>query len=137
MKLLIFAVILLLSAASNISAGEMPDVREGMWEITTQVNMPGMQMSASTHRQCLTQNQFVPQDPQNQNCQVLDVKTTGTTVTWTMKCSEQGSQVEGNGSIAYSGESFSGTFAMKVADPSGKKMTMNSTLTGRRVGNCK
>ncbi|MFP3928787.1 MAG: DUF3617 domain-containing protein, partial [Desulfobacteraceae bacterium] len=69
-----------------------------------------------------------------QDCEVRDVEVSGDTVTWTMRCRSDQGDVESAGRITYHGESFEGTMTTTI---SGSGMTIKSTMTGRRVGECK
>ncbi len=57
----IFIIIISAVSVSYVSAGV--DMKDGKWEITTQMEMPGMPMAmpAFTHTQCMTSEQNVPQ----------------------------------------------------------------------------
>lgn len=60
-----------------------PDMREGLWEITVKMDMPGMpmQMPAMTHTQCITKKDLIPQKPEkNQDCKTISSKTSDNTV---------------------------------------------------------
>ena len=66
------ALVVLLFAFSVSFAGSGPNMQEGKWEITTKVEMPGMPMNMPpmTHTQCLTKDDFVPQNSQSgEECQ--------------------------------------------------------------------
>ena len=113
-----------------------PKFKPGKWEITTETEMVGMpmKMPPQTHTQCLTGEEFVPQNKQPGNeCQISDVKTDGNTVTWKITCSTQGGQMEGSGRITYSNDTFNGTMDM-VMKASG--MGIKNKISGRRVGDC-
>jgi hypothetical protein len=132
-----FAALTILYFTISISfAGSGPNMQEGEWEITTQVEMAGMPMNMPpvTHRQCLTQDDFIPQDSQPGNeCKISNVKVSGDTVTWVMQCSGQGGETKGTGEITYSGTSFKGVIKMIVVQAD---MQMTSKIKGLRIGNC-
>lgn len=129
-------IIVLLAMASICFAG--PSFKEGKWEITTKMTMPGMpmEMPPFTHTQCMTREDFVPENTQPQqgggNCEPVNVKTSGNTVTWSMKCkNEDGSVVTGNGTMTYKNDSFSGSMKM---NQNGMAMTLK--MTGKYIGKC-
>ena len=116
-----------------------PSIQEGKWEIITKMEMPGMpsDMPQQTfvHTECLTKDDYVPQGSQTSgsggDCEIRDVRTSGDTVSWTMHCNTGQGEMNGEGSIAYSGDTFKGT--IKTVMPA---MEMTQHLQGRRIGNC-
>jgi len=119
------------------------DMHEGLWEITTKMEMPGMpmQMPARKHTQCLTKKNMlktmVPKEQaQEEECKITDQKISGNTVTWVMRCSgEDAMEVTGN--TTYHGDTFEGTIIMISNDPEEGKMKMINHISGRRIGECK
>jgi len=133
----IFTVTVILLIAISVSCTDSgPNMKEGLWEITTKMQMQGMDMPPVKHTQCITKNDLVPQGSQQpgQECEITDVKTSGNTVTWTMKCTGQGGEVIGTGEITYSGDSFKGTMSISMPQAN---MEMSSHLSGKRIGSCK
>ncbi len=135
LKKLFIASIILLSAGSVSFAGSALNMQEGLWEITTKTQMPGMDMPPMKHTQCLTKKDFVPQGSQQpgQECKITDVKVEGNTVRWTIECKGQGGEMKGTGKTTYSGDSFEGTMTMSI--PQGN-MNITSQISGRRIGDC-
>ena len=135
-KKLFVASIILIAAISISCGGSGPDINEGLWEITTKMNMQGMDMPPVTHTQCITKNDLVPQGSEQpgQECKIADVKASGNTVTWIMKCNGKGGEVTGTGEITYSGNSFKGTMTISMPQAN---MKMTSNLSGKRIGKCK
>jgi hypothetical protein len=118
-------------------AGPVPDIREGQWEITTKMEIPGMptNMPPVKNTQCLTDKDFVPENSQpGQDCKFPKTKVTGNTVTWTMECKGKGGEMNGTGKIIYSGDSFKGTMKMQVP---GSNMEMTAHMEGKRIGECR
>ena len=118
-------------------ADPVPDIRQGEWEITTKMEIPGMPTNIPPVKttQCLTDKDFVPENSQpGQECKFPETKVTGNTVTWTMECEGEGGKMKGTGEITYSGDSFKGT--MKIQMPQ-TNMEMTSHMDGRRIGDCK
>jgi len=131
------ASIILFSLTSICFADAVPDMREGKWEITTKMEIPGMQTSMPPVKttQCLTKKDFVPENSQpGQECKFPETKVTGDTVTWKMECKGEGGEMKGTGEITYSGESFKGTMKMQMPQ---SNMEMTSHMEGRRIGDCK
>ncbi len=117
-----------------------PNIREGKWEITTKIEIPGMSadmpQQSFVHKECLTKDDFVPEGSRTKgaggNCEIKDVRTKGDTVSWTMQCNTGQGVMDGKGSITYSGDTFEGT--INTVMQGGMKMTQY--LTGRRIGDC-
>lgn len=139
-KKILLAALLLCAGASFCLAGPEPNMQEGLWEITSSIEMPGMPaMAPMKNTQCLTKKDLVPQSQEkSQDCKITQTGMSGNTVTWTMKCSGEGGEVEGTGKITYSGDTFQGTMTMNIQNPGqGGKMQMTQHMTGHRIGNCK
>ena len=136
LKKLFAASIILMAAISTSCADSGPNMKEGLWEITTKMQMQGMDMPPVKHTQCITKNDLVPQGSQQpgQECEIIDVKTNGNTATWTMKCTGQSGEVIGTGEITYSGDSFKGTMTILIPQAN---IEMTSHLSGKRIGKCK
>lgn len=128
-------VLLVLTAVAACSSG--PNMEDGMWEMTTTMEMEGMpagmpQLPPMTHRQCLTSDKMIPtQQKRNQDCEVLEQDISGDTVTWKMRCTTGGMVSEMSGSSTYSGDSMEGSSVMTT-----KGMKMTSHVTGKRLGPC-
>jgi hypothetical protein len=129
-SLILFAFISISFAASGLN------MQEGLWEITTKTQMPGMDMPPMTHTQCLTKKDFVPQGSKQpgQECNITNVKVIGNTVTWSIDCESQGGKMKGTGKTTYSGNSFKGTMTMSMPQVN---MNITSQICGRRIGDCK
>ena len=134
LKRFFFISAMLLFSASAVFAGSDVNMNEGLWEITSEVKMPGMTMPPSTHTQCITKDDLVPQKAQSgQGCQVTDVQYKGDTVSWKIECTGQGGVMTGTGRITYNGDSFVGQ--MKMTMP-GQGMKVTTHMKGRRIGDC-
>lgn len=135
LKKLFAASIILLIAISISFAGSGPNMKEGLWEITTKTKMPGMEMPPMKHTQCITKNDLVPQSSRpGQECKITETKVIGNTVSWTMQCKTQGGEMKGTGKITYSGDSFKGTMIMSMPQAN---MKITSHISGKRIGDCK
>jgi len=119
------------------------NMHEGLWEITTKMEMQGMpmpmQMPARKHTQCLTKmnmmKTMVPKEQdKEEECKITDTKISGNTVTWVMKCSGEDA-MEVTGKTTYHGDTFEGTITMISKDPEEGKMITH--ISGRRIGECK
>lgn len=118
-------------------AAQQGPMRDGRWEITGQMEMPGMKMPETKTTQCITKEQL--KDPastvaglgaNDKSCKASDYKVNGNTVTWKMACT--GAQaMTGDGEMTFSGDSYTGKMTMTMAQGS---MTMKTA--GKRVGDC-
>lgn len=117
-----------------------PNMREGMWEITSKMDMPGsnVAMPQQTVKHCLTKKDVedpkrtTPAGGDQNRCKMTDYKLQGNTATWAVACEGQGS---GTGTITYSGDSYSGSQTMNMKT-SGQAMNMKMNFSGRRIGDC-
>ncbi len=109
------------------------EMRDGLWEITSKMEMPGMpmQMPAVKHTQCLTSKDNVPLDTEH-DCKIKNTDVKGNTVTWEMHCVSEGKPMKSIGKITYKGDTFEGETKMEMDG-----MNMTQHMSGRRIGNCK
>ncbi len=118
---------------SNISMAM--NMKEGLWEITVQMEMPGMpmKMPPQTHTHCMTKKDMVPQKEEpGQQCKMLKHDVKGDTVTWVMECKTPEGIAVSNGRVTYKGTAFDGVINMKHA---GMEITQN--MKGRWIGQCR
>ena len=104
-----------LAVAPLLAQGPM---REGRWEVTAQMEMPGMKMPASVTSQCITPEQL--KDPANGlpsapggSCTATDYKRDGNKVTWKMACTGQ-MAMTGDGELTFAGDTYTGTINAKM-----------------------
>ena len=116
----------------SLAANEM---RDGLWQITTQVEMAEMpmQIPATVIKHCYTKDdvkvreKFIATD---KNCKVTEMKTTGNKVKWSMKCTGENAGTM-TGETVFAGDSYASVMRMKAE---GHNMTMK--VKGKRLGNC-
>jgi hypothetical protein len=128
------AVLLVLAIPTFAASPQKP----GEWQITTEMDMPGMpmKMPPMTTKVCLTQadidnpERSVPKVRDDQNCKVSDYKIDGNTVSWSMKC-EGKKPLTATGEIIFAGDSYTGSMKMKDGD---REMSMK--YSGKRTGEC-
>lgn len=122
-----------------IGCSSGPDMKEGEWEISTEMGMKGIpiKMPAMSHTQCLTKDDLIPQgeNQQQANCSVSEQKVEGNTVSWKMVCTEGSTETKSEGFITYSGVLFSGKVDITISGGP-VSMTANSTITGKYLGPC-
>jgi hypothetical protein len=126
-----------LSLIFAVAAFAAPNYQEGLWEITTTMNMPGMpkeMMRPMKQQVCMTKQNAVPQPQQKgeQQCKITNQRTVGNKVFWTMTC--KGGTVS-NGEITYSKTSYDGSQTTTTSQ-GGKLMTVKSTMSGKYIGPC-
>lgn len=110
------------------------NMKDGLWEITTTVEMPGMpagMMKPQTLTTCLSQKNSVPKGKNETDCTIKDIKTEGNTVSWTVVCKEATSK----GKITYAGTTYEGTTESTIKQD-GKDMTIKTTMKGKHIGPC-
>ena len=131
--LIILAVLLSVLWTANVRA----EFKEGLWEITTQVEIKGMPpMPPNTISQCITKKDPVPQtNDKNYDCRITDQKISGDTVQYTVECKGKEGEMKTSGTSTYTGTSMKGT-ATTVFKMEGQEMQMESKTTGKYVGNC-
>ena len=140
MRPLILAVAAVLVILTSQLAGAEVNMKDGLWEITTSIEMPGMPMAMQpiTVTQCLTKDNMVP-EPQEQGaaCKVADMKQSGNTISWNVKCVSDGETMTSKGHITYSGTTFSGTIVSEAPTGMGAGPTTFTTkMQGRFLGPC-
>ncbi len=132
----------LVSAPAHAAA---PNMKDGLWEITVKMEMPGMPagMKPQVRQQCFTKKDLedprktAPSggDPKDNRCQMTDYKMQGNTATWNMACKGEDAMT-GSGSMTYSGTSYSGTNKMTMKH-GGQAQNMTMNYSGRHLGECK
>jgi hypothetical protein len=132
-KILITVLAVLLVPTVSFAAETM---REGLWEITTKMEMPGMpmKMPPTVTKHCYTKNDVSDQRKiisRDRNCSVTDLKTSANKVTWKMKCTGENAATM-TGETVFGSDSYSSVMKM---NSHGQNMTMK--VKGKRLGNCK
>jgi len=142
MKIFNSVIPLLLVLFSAAACSDGPILNDGEWEMTTQMEIPGMAkelggqehgLPPMIHHQCLSSDMMVPtQERRNKDCENMKQDISGNTVTWSMRCTTNGVASEMSGESVYSGNTMKGTMQMSTQ---GTKMI--SHVTGKRIGPCK
>lgn len=137
--LLLGSLCLILSQIAT--ADSLPDIKEGLWELTFKPEIAAMPtaMLPVTSQHCL--NKKAAGDPQtllqNNQCEILNLNQQPNLLTWDMRCQQQGIQMTGDGKVNYSHESFNGTFNMTMQGEGAGAMKITTQTSGRYLGNCK
>jgi hypothetical protein len=131
-----YALALLALAAVPALAAEHPQ-KPGKWQLTMQMEMPGMpvKLPPVTMEMCITEEDLqdpqkaVPNDPKS-DCKVGEYKVDGNTVTWTVDCPKN--QMKGSGEITFSDDSYDGSMEMTMGE-----QQMKTKYSGKWLGECK
>jgi hypothetical protein len=135
-KNIIFLAAVAFVALSCISVFAASEMRAGMWEITSSIDMPGMpvQVPPTVVRHCYTKEDVQDQKKvvanKNADCTVTDMKKSSNKVTWKMQCTGKGKGTF-SGETIFGGDSYESTMNMQSE---GRSMTTRSKA--RRIGNC-
>ena len=124
---------ILMFAGTNCLAGSGPNMQEGLWEITSKMEMMGLNMPAVKHNQCITKKNAVPDSSQqDQECKLVNTTVKGDTVKWNMVCDSPEGKSTMNGEITYHGDTFKGFLKIDM-----QGMEMIQHMNGRRIGECR
>jgi hypothetical protein len=132
-KFFVLVVVFLLFLFSNISLANGMNMKEGLWEITMQMDMPGMQMPPQKFTQCITKDKAIPEDPdtEDKSCKMEYKKITGDTIIWKVVCKDKEGKFTSEGKITYKGNTLVGEIKSKSDG-----MEMTQKMTGKWVGQC-
>ncbi len=130
-----FAVFVLVSLPTTILAAD--GIREGMWEITTKMEMPGMpmEMPPTTIKHCYTKEEVKDQKNminRDKNCTIIDFKKSGNKVSWKTKCTGKNAGMF-SGETVFSGDSYESVMTMQL-DANKSHSAMN--MKGKKIGDC-
>ena len=135
------AIVLVLFTLFFCATMALAEMKEGLWEMKTTMEMPGMpmKMPATTTQTCISKNAMVPkpsaQKGQEQECKVKEQKITGDTVTYAMECTGKGGMsTEITGEMTYKGDAMEGISKMTVKGPT--PMEMSTKVSGKYIGPC-
>ena len=124
----LFSGMVLLGAISSVWAADSDE----LWEMTTKMDMPGMEMPAMKHTACLPKGGAYKPDksPQDKNCEMTDIKVSGNTTKWKMHCSGKDA-VDGSGEMTRTADTMHGTTKISM-----KQGQMTQVMSGKRIGTC-
>jgi Protein of unknown function (DUF3617) len=139
MKARLSSIVLLSAALSLTALAQQLPMREGNWEVTMKMSMPGMgmEMPPMKQTQCITAAMIkdpqasVPTGPGGSDCKVSDYKFSANTASYTVTCTKP-APMTAVGEMKYSGsDAYTGTITV---DSGGQKMSM--AYDAKRVGDC-
>ncbi|MDH4326696.1 MAG: DUF3617 domain-containing protein, partial [Betaproteobacteria bacterium] len=103
-----------------------------LWDMTTRMEMAGMQMPATSQQICMKKGEQRAEDlQQDKNCKVTEQKVVGNKMTWTIVCTGKDA-MSGTGEMTRTADSMDGRMRMKTSDGD----EMNIVYTGKRAGGC-
>jgi len=128
------SIVLFIFSGSAIAS---PNVNEGLWEITSKMELPGIPMTIPpvVKTECLGKDKLIPKTGKVENCQeckISNVDIKGNTVKWHEECDSPEGKVIVDGEIVYNGDSYIGVIKIKQGN-----MRMTNKISGKRIGPCK
>ncbi len=132
-KIIILSIISLFLLFGN-AIGQRPNLKEGLWEITTTIEEQGMpqEMLRRTYKHCLTKKDYIPyKEESDKECKVKKIEVKGDTVTWTIECKDEEGTSTVNGKVTYKGDTFEGFIKFKDSE---EEITMS--IKGKWIGTC-
>ena len=140
MKLIPAAAVVLSFAVICSDAAAQSPMRPGNWEVTMEMDMPGMPMKMPPMKttRCVTQqeidspNRGLPSGPQKNpnDCKITDYKQSGNTVSWNVACAGQ-QPMTGSGELRFNGDAYDGIIKMMM-----NQQQMAMKMAGKRLGDC-
>lgn len=121
------------------ASGAWAQLKDGLWEITTQVEMKGMphQMPPATFRQCMTKNDPVPKNQdKNYDCKTTGQKISGNTISYTVECKGKEGDMQTTGKTTYTGSMMDGSATTQFKMKNHPEIQMTSKMKGKYIGAC-
>ena len=138
----VFAALAMCLAAAAHPAG--PDMRDGLWEITVKMDMPGMPatMPPQTSRQCVTKRdledlrKMTPSAGMGDaRCEVSDYRVQENTARWNWRCKGE-EAASGTTTMTFSRNTYSGTNQMYMKPRGAPAQSMTMHYAGNYLGPC-
>lgn len=140
---LLLSILSLLPIAAASAAGV--NMREGLWEMTSSTDMAaipgmpkGMKMPAVVIKHCYTATDIQGNKAlmEKGNCSLISMRQIGSSASWVSECrGEQAMRMEGEGT--FSGDKYQLKSRMTFLSGKMKGQSMGSTISARRLGDCK
>jgi len=135
-KYVVALAVVVFVALSCISVFAANEMREGKWEITSSMDMPGMpfKVPPTVVSHCYTKEDLKDEKKvvanKNSDCTVTDMKKSGNKLTWKMKCT-------GKSKGTFSGETIFGKdYYESTMNMQSEGRTMTTKSKARRIGDC-
>lgn len=112
--------------------------REGLWEYTTRMEMPGLPNQPMSQRICLSAKDMEEGPmPKDDKCKLKNYKLTGNTASWQMEC-QGDNKMSGEGKITFTSDtSYAGETRMQIQVKGQPPMEMHQKFSAKRLGDCK
>jgi Protein of unknown function (DUF3617) len=131
------ALLLVLGLSWTVGAQGQSPMREGSWEVSMKINIPGMEGApAFKQTQCVTAamlkdpSSAMPSGPGG-DCKISDYKLADNVATYKLACT-QPAPVNAVGELRYTGpDAYTGTLTM---DMSGQNLVLS--IDAKRIGDC-
>lgn len=131
--------LLILTAALIQPVSHAEAIDSGLWQMKMESTVEGlpfaMPPTVTEIKQCVTQKDLVPKNPNDKNCTLKNQRVSGNKVSWEFECNEDGVKAVGKGTMSYSGSTCSGTSIMTMSTE-GQKMVSTTKMSGKRLGKC-
>lgn len=131
------AALAMFALATFANAQEM---KPGLWEITTTMQMQGMQMPGQKFTHCYSAQDVAAgkqyQGDDKSKCTISNMKTGGGSVSYDMACAFEGGKMTGSVKGTMSPTAYSFDQKMRMTPDQGMG-EMHSIIKGRRLGDCK
>lgn len=127
-------VALLLGLTSAGGQAAEPNFKEGLWELTLVMEMPGMPMAMPPQKftQCLTRDGALPTPPEGfQECRVSRMEVQGSKVVWEWVCDTGEGPATVGGEMHYQGDKMTGVLKVRQ-----EEMEVVQKLSGRWLREC-
>jgi Protein of unknown function (DUF3617) len=124
----------LASALAGLAAAALVHAQgaDELWNISTRMEMDGMQMPGRSQQVCMKKGETQPQNlgQQDPNCKVTDQRRSGNKFTWKVVCTGD-EPMSGSGEMTRNRDSLEGRMQLK-----GKEGEMKILYSGRLSGTC-
>lgn len=134
----------LLALATLPAVADQSPMKPGMWEITTQMDMPGMpyKMPPMTFKHCATPEMLAKdhglgeqKSPPGSHCERTKMNMSGNKAEWAVSCTGK-TNVSGHGTLIWdSANSYHGVTHLNM-DMNGHATDVTQTMQGKRLGEC-
>lgn len=127
-------------ALAPVYASAAPKMNEGEWQYEMQMQMKGAPVNLPPMRfsNCMKPGDLVPKpEQQKSECRKSDEKISGNNVSWTMRCTQQNSEIEMRGNATFNGDTMHGTMDHTMKSGGKVQMTSSGKISGKRIGPCK
>ncbi|MDP1653830.1 MAG: DUF3617 family protein [Rhodocyclaceae bacterium] len=116
------------------------EMSPGLWELTTEMKMQGMNVPPNKFTHCYTAKDIASGKQygmdEKSKCAIANMKNAGGNISYDMSCSGDGNKMTGSVKGAMSATAFSFEQKLRMTPDQGMG-EMQSFIKGRRLGDCK